>query len=456
MISAMMKTLFSVFILNALAVIGAAQSSNKTNVVPDCGPFFITFTGAIRGSSINNIASVCSLWTLAYTANGFSALSIELDSAPDSNGTPGSWVPFAGTVATGTNPSTNIQQNQATFTGFYPWVSVNVTSVTGSGSIKAVVYGYKNSAASTGGGGGGGGSGGFNLATVTITSSDLLALNTTPFIAIAAPGAGKYTRLLAVSESYEPGSDGYTYLGTDGEAGIEFQYGDNAGIAATQDSLPLNNIHTSPLISLGSPFESISGTSNYENLPIIYQFSPNQTGAVIASTLGDGGTGYTAGDDVFIACGNNDTPVHINTVSGGGVVTSYTVTGTGTGQCATGTFSTLPISSVLSIAVNSGGLGYAIDDTFSIDGSIGEPATGHVLTVDGMGAVLTATLDSGGSGYTASTAVPTTTLTGIGTGLTLNTTVSGSGFTINVTTVQALVGGNGAIKVTFAYVLANI
>lgn len=432
----------------------SAQTSSKTNVVPDCGPFFITFTGATRATPVNNIASVCSLWTLAYTANGFSALSIELDSAPDNNGTPGSWVPFAGTTITGSNPSTNIQQNQATFTGFYPWVSVNVTSVTGSGTIKAVAYGYKNSAASTGGGGGGGGGGDFKVASVLITAADIFNLNTAPITIVAAPGIGKYIQTLGFTESYEAGSDPFQYFGSIGGS-FDLTYA--SGVIATAIGLDSTGLSTTSLVAIGRQSTS-NGllASDLENQSMLFQLPSGETGAVVASTLANGGTGYLPGQTLTLTCGVSDTVVRVDTVGGSGNVLTYTITSVGAGRCAVGTFAVIPFGGVLTLAVNSGGTGYAINDTFTVDGSGGDAAIGHVVTVNGMGAVLTLTLNDAGFSYTAGTNVSTTATSGVGAGLTVDTTVTGSGFTINVTQIQTYTSGNGNIRVTLSYILASV
>jgi hypothetical protein len=76
-------------------------------------------------------------------------------------------------------------------------------------------------AALQGGGGGGGGAGGaVQIATVTVSSAELLALATTPIQLIAAPGAGKVIAPFMFAMQYKAGSTPYTLAGGDPELSI--------------------------------------------------------------------------------------------------------------------------------------------------------------------------------------------------------------------------------------------
>lgn len=127
---------------------------------PDCGPVTFTFTQTGNTASYSNGKNgvQCVNWTLVYYSTGFSALSLQFEDAEDSAGSPGSWSAYQGTVATGSNPSTATTAASATFTGPapYPWLRINVTALTGSGSIKGQFYGYRAGNSAGGGGGGGG------------------------------------------------------------------------------------------------------------------------------------------------------------------------------------------------------------------------------------------------------------------------------------------------------------
>jgi hypothetical protein len=124
-----------------------AQAQSSTRVAPDCAIAF-SFTAAARVPAAgfpNGSAAEpgCVTWTLVYYSTGFSALSLRLDSAPDSTGVAGTWVTFAGTLLSGINPNTATTQAFTTIFGYNPWVSVNLTSKTGTGTIRGVAYGWK-------------------------------------------------------------------------------------------------------------------------------------------------------------------------------------------------------------------------------------------------------------------------------------------------------------------------
>jgi hypothetical protein len=152
------------YVLLLLLSATAAFSQNPTP--SDCSVAF-TLSGA---GSRSGVPSNCFPnqqgvweWRVTYYVNGFSGVSVALQDAPDSNGTPGTWVNFAGTITSGySNPSTTTPEGSISATGYYPWVSVTLGSATGAGTVRGVLYGCKEpgcSIAGPGGGGGGGGSG---------------------------------------------------------------------------------------------------------------------------------------------------------------------------------------------------------------------------------------------------------------------------------------------------------
>ena len=141
---------------------------------PDCSiPFQFTATGRqpTTGYNAGSLQTGCVGWILTYYATGFSGVSVRLDSADDSSGNPGSWGAFSGTAlsasgCTTANPQTATGHGCLMITGANPWVSINVTSVSGSGTITGYAYGCRADhcsalfgvASSPSGGGGGGGS----------------------------------------------------------------------------------------------------------------------------------------------------------------------------------------------------------------------------------------------------------------------------------------------------------
>lgn len=100
-------------------------------------------------TAFNNKSIACVNWQLNVFVSGVSASSVQLESASDLGGnTPGTFAAFAGTVLSGSNPTTTTTQSTTTFTGMYPWLRVNPTSATGSGNIVGVAYGFKATSSS--------------------------------------------------------------------------------------------------------------------------------------------------------------------------------------------------------------------------------------------------------------------------------------------------------------------
>jgi hypothetical protein len=135
----------------------------------DCSPntTSTTFTAATTGASISNPdnGTPCVSWRVTYQSTGFSALSIRFETSPDNS----SWTAVTNSICSatvqppcvidGSNPSTTTGNATFAVRAYGVFVRLNVTSVTGSGTITARVYGYKGLSANAGGGSGGGGSG---------------------------------------------------------------------------------------------------------------------------------------------------------------------------------------------------------------------------------------------------------------------------------------------------------
>ena len=128
---------------------GFAQTQSQN--VPQCS---IAFNFAAPGNvQRDNRQTGCLSWTLTYSSTGFSAISLVFQTAPDNNGVPGSWSTF--TASSGINPNTATNQASSTFTGYFPWVRILLSSATGTGSVKGTVFSYQQTAYTAGGGGGG-------------------------------------------------------------------------------------------------------------------------------------------------------------------------------------------------------------------------------------------------------------------------------------------------------------
>lgn len=138
-----------------------------TPTAPDCS---ISATLSAAGQTTPFSTGTCAfnqtgpwVWTAAYYSEGFSAISLLVQSAQDSGGAPATWGSFSGSVnaseGCGANPCTITTSSFIVLTGYNPWVRVILSSVTGSGSVHVTLYGSRNPGSGGGSGGGGGGSG---------------------------------------------------------------------------------------------------------------------------------------------------------------------------------------------------------------------------------------------------------------------------------------------------------
>ena len=129
------------FLLPVLLLASAARGQ-------DCiVGFSFTNVGNFPTAGYNNQTQGCTTWVLTYNSNGFSALSLQVDSAADAGNVAGAFGAFAGTVVPGVgtavNPNTATNQGQTIFTGYFPWIRVRLVSKTGTGSILGVLQGFK-------------------------------------------------------------------------------------------------------------------------------------------------------------------------------------------------------------------------------------------------------------------------------------------------------------------------
>lgn len=126
-------------------------------IAPDC-QLFLSFSTAATTATFDNRAQGCVSWTLQYTSTGFSGLTLTFQSAQGA-ATPGTFGAYGGTLVTGDNPMSSLTGEVSTFvngTVNIPWVNVKLSSLTGSGNVTGVLYGYKSGSGGGGGGGGGG------------------------------------------------------------------------------------------------------------------------------------------------------------------------------------------------------------------------------------------------------------------------------------------------------------
>src|SRR5215469_5866596 len=108
-------------------------SGLAAQMAPNCSiTTSLSQTGDFR--QYDNRIIQCTAWQLTYTATGYSALSIVLESAPDQSGNPGTWT----TQITLTDPN----QSSGGWTGLGAWIRVRVAAETGNGGIRAIASGY--------------------------------------------------------------------------------------------------------------------------------------------------------------------------------------------------------------------------------------------------------------------------------------------------------------------------
>ena len=142
----------TVLCLCSFAVLAHAQT-------PDCVSFFTFSTTPGPGilaapgntPTIDNRQTGCINWTMVYEASGFTGLGLTFQSANGATA-PGTMGTYTGTITLGANPSTNTTGATATFNGYVGWFRVALSGLTGTGTVRGALYGYRNGypASSTG------------------------------------------------------------------------------------------------------------------------------------------------------------------------------------------------------------------------------------------------------------------------------------------------------------------
>lgn len=309
----MKKILYSFLLASGLGILyGAApdcQYSFKfTNRATDQTDGVTQISGANPAIAINNKDNACAGWQLSYDSEGFSAISLNLQSAPNVVNAPnvisqGSWSTFSGTAVTGSLPLTNISQGLYIGYAYFPWIRVNLTSLTGTGSINVKLQGWKSVAyvAGLSSGGGGGGSGncpgsgnaGDIQKYVDSTHCGSSALNDTGTNIVS-------TEPIQSANGFQSGNGSTPGLDSDlcGTApstpasGIVYGFCNTSNIPQWKD--PIGNIYE-PVIGIANPSDS-QYVSYIDAAGVAHRSTPS------------GGGGGTVLDTVrFQACGTNPT-----------------------------------------------------------------------------------------------------------------------------------------------------
>ena len=149
-----MRTFLALSVLLLFASLGFSQPG-QVQVNADCVvQFNLNTSGQTLPASggFNNTNVGCISWQLVYANTGFSVISLALQSAPNTSGsptscTPGSWGTMGGTLVFGVNPNTNTSTAatllQASGTNFAPCYRLALTSATGSGNVTGTLLGYR-------------------------------------------------------------------------------------------------------------------------------------------------------------------------------------------------------------------------------------------------------------------------------------------------------------------------
>ena len=135
-------------LLTMAAVLAVLSAGGLQAQTPDCVSFF-TFasTGGPLPApgatpTIDNRQTGCVNWIMVYESSGFTGLSLTFQSANGATA-PGTLGPFSGTVLSGTNPATNTTLATTTFNGYVGWFNVALSGLTGTGTVRGSLYGYR-------------------------------------------------------------------------------------------------------------------------------------------------------------------------------------------------------------------------------------------------------------------------------------------------------------------------
>lgn len=102
------------------------------------------FTAVGTSQPFDNRSAGCVDWVFNYSSFGFTAATLQINSAPNNQSSPGTPVVFAGDVLNGlTQPVTAGSQGTISVSGYYPYISVSLVTKTGTGSLQGSLQGWR-------------------------------------------------------------------------------------------------------------------------------------------------------------------------------------------------------------------------------------------------------------------------------------------------------------------------
>jgi hypothetical protein len=134
--------------LLSILVLMAAQAAGQQPVSveqtkPDCLLYFVLTGAAANSGQFDNRQAGCATWTVTYTSSVYAVLNLTVQSSADNSGVPLAWGAFGGVILAGVNPNAALTQAATSLSGYYPWMRVNLAGGVGAGTIRGVLYGYK-------------------------------------------------------------------------------------------------------------------------------------------------------------------------------------------------------------------------------------------------------------------------------------------------------------------------
>lgn len=276
-------------LLALLVAVPLLAQAPQTKVSPDCvlGASF-TSTGNSgnfdnRSVSSSNGGTPCTLWALMwYAENAVTSLTINIEGAPDSSGSPGSYSSLANAT---TFPSGKLDYpSSLPSTAYYPWMRITVSAIGSAGLINAALLGWREDQASIASGGGGSSGCPGTLTTPCVVSGN--GNGTSSVVVIGASQAAE-TLSSATDVKLVAGTSGKTTyltrlsLGWDNAATVTIRQGTTSSTpcdtSTTTIDGPYGNANfTAIFIDYGADFSALKTSST--GLDICAHFSTSVTG----------------------------------------------------------------------------------------------------------------------------------------------------------------------------------